>query len=748
MKTANVTHYFIIGILIIITISFSLYTLAQNNESKYSQELEKSVQFTNLRVDFKDYIETCIKESVKIGLDDTGIRQDTINEYQKITSDNIKICSKSILDSLVDQEYKIKEGQISISVNINPETISIDLMYPLTIIKDSQKIEFNEFSYTFDRSNHYSIPDGITKNEIILTSPNGKTTLTFPEATEIKDKDGNPVELISIKVEDVHFDDLENKYVVGELAYDNGPEGAWFSKPVKMSIEFREEDIPEGYTKENIRIAYWNEGSVIWYASPTEIIGNRAVADIYHFSTRAIVVGKAHGSKATKESATKTNNMDNTADPELETVFFHRYYPTSITTAEDRKAWYSQGGPRNPIGIQILDTREYETLTDCKKIFEKKSNFIVTPKITYGYYKQSKNGDFIDYVGDKFEKSETSAFIECEPEEEVTVNGITFGTDINDNPSAPYIKTVECKISSCNDESVTGCQGDKYCKYDSNQYCVPVDANNIPIYIAKEQDENSKCVQIDEGEFLENTKAFGYHNFACVGGKARPELGNSNGPDGVSALIMFEGNGNSVIGILHDLKDFFTTNNEPPPEIINIHPLPAASQDDLKENANLRKTIEENSCDDNGNNCKFDKETYSYIFEGNENVDSNPCYNGNGECTKNDILGLVDEANTNKEFDYFCNIIPFPNNLGTGIKGNGKNTYIREVQLTEESKETATQKIKHHNVGPAYGIYGVDVIKFKKGINMEARCDVEFNYDYGSDHVRDHKFFNCKDETT
>jgi hypothetical protein len=395
MKRANVTHYFIIGIVIIIAVSFSFYTFARNNQSNYENELEKGILFTNLRVDFKDYVHTCIIDSATSTLDDTGLREETLQEYEELASKKIKECVKTILDILIEQDYTIDEGSISTNAQLFEETVDIKVTYPITLIKDSQKIEFKEFKYTLDKSNYILVPGGITQKEIILTSKNGKSSLTFPKGTLIKNKNGQPVESISIKLKDISFNNIQDKYVIGQIVYDNSPDGAYFSKPVKLSIEFREEDIPEGFTKENIRLGYWNNDMSLWYATTTEIIENRAVADIFHFSVWSGVVGKSSSVWNGKGKTDSSNNKlersyelpENDDEKNLETIFFQRYASTGISANKQgnkKYVWKIYGGSQNREGTAILDTTihkglTYNQLPDCRRDFYDNKNYFVKP---------------------------------------------------------------------------------------------------------------------------------------------------------------------------------------------------------------------------------------------------------------------------------------------------------------------------------------------------------------------------------
>ena len=291
-RNSQLSLYIILGLIIIIILGFSGFVLANNYKKNINLEQTKSFSKSPIKTNMENIINSCIEYAVKEEISTTGIRNENLEQYSELVKANIISCTSPILSNFEKEGYEIKKGKISINIDLNTETIDVNVNYPLTIFKDSTIIDFSNFNFCLDRSNSIHIPNGITTKEIRLISTNGKAELKIPKDVKITDEFGNSVEQIGIKIKDLHFDNLNNGVVVGELVYENFPDGVQFSQPIEMTIEFNENDIPKGYTTDNLRVSYWDENDGIWYAPPTSIKENLATSNITHFSTWSITYVK------------------------------------------------------------------------------------------------------------------------------------------------------------------------------------------------------------------------------------------------------------------------------------------------------------------------------------------------------------------------------------------------------------------------------------------------------------------------
>ncbi|MBT6773125.1 hypothetical protein HOA80_04565 [archaeon] len=419
------------GLILVIIVGFFLVSLSSKSKAEIRSTQDSALTQTTMKADFETMIYSCVEYAVQDSIPLTGIREQTKNELEELIVSKIITCTTPILSEMQKQNYEIKKGRVEVIATINPETIIINVDYPLDVQKELQKIELKEFEYSFDRASKTNIPSGITQSEIRIISPDGKAELKISENTIITDSNGNPIETIGTKVLDHHFDGLNNGIIIGELVYDNFPDGAQFSKPIEMTIEFDNADIPEGYTKENLRIAYWDEEDGIWYAPPTSIENNMATANITHFSKYAISVNKhmlmqtvifeqrfkptSGGPPAGKRGVWAIEGEDGT---QLGTTTLHdHFYKTGYgdktrellakietnTMTQEELDTYPDVVELNDFfsygeGIDALMNQYGTDFVDYKKEFEK-INFISTPNLYFGYFldpSNAKDNEFID----------------------------------------------------------------------------------------------------------------------------------------------------------------------------------------------------------------------------------------------------------------------------------------------------------------------------------------------------------------
>ena len=394
--------YAIIGVVIIVLVAFFILLLSEKQNNLYFDESQKVFSQATMRTDVTSFIETCIETSVKDAVYITGIRDSKINETKQIIKLNIYSCTIPILNQLKSQDYLVIEKDLNIEMSIFPETIVVDVVYPLNIKKDNQEIKFYDFEYVYDRYVRLKIPGGVTNKETRLISSNGKAQIHLDKDTVIRDKNGNLLDEIGIQVLDRQFDGLDNSYVLGELAYDNLPDGVIFSKPVEFSIEYNTEDIPEGYTKENLKISYWDEESGFWKAIPSVVSENTVTANISHFTVYVIglgwyyvIVDHVFESRFAPISAGSQGNgiwvVGGEERLDKGTVSISKsYYSTSYENPlsleeEENKKTFANGAE----GIYAVMNAKGDDFVDYKEEFSK-IDYLTEPKLQYGYEYEGK----------------------------------------------------------------------------------------------------------------------------------------------------------------------------------------------------------------------------------------------------------------------------------------------------------------------------------------------------------------------
>ena len=529
MKRSQATVFIVIGILIVIVVAFFVISSTKNNESLADKESEY-LSLSNTRIDVESYVLSCMEYAVKDVIEKTGIRDETLEDYKNLVIDDVSTCSQTLFDKLEIQGFKITTNTIILDVELSAQTIIASFSYPIKLEKDGQKIEFEDFEYVFDRSNVIRIPSGVVDKESIVVSTNRKAEIKLPDGVKITDGDGNPVEQIGIRVEDLHFDNLENKYVVGQLVYENFPEGVKFSEPVEFSMEFDPSDIPEGYTEDDIMVSYWNEKLGVWSAVDTEIKDNRAYTYTTHFSKWSIVVVKIY-------------NVENT-------LFQERYRPftaSRVTEFNDKgkeidKFWLIGGDEGTAEGTALLQNKDipdlnFEEFRNVRKnhevllkrpdwreiIYELRNDFSTVPTFLYGYY---KDGEFVNCELEDGGPSEATFG------EKYTLGDIAFEGDYEDIgilKGDPQV--IPCAEGCFGAGTICECNGEEGCdaSCDTTVNCLTNENGNkcIPLESHEPNDGKVPCYISTEicSNFDEENPVDGWHNWQCKCGKVEPAEG-------------------------------------------------------------------------------------------------------------------------------------------------------------------------------------------------------------------------------
>ncbi len=380
MRKSQSSLFIVIGLTVLILSSIFMVKSTQKNQVDLESQNYEVRSNLMMKKDINENINFCVEISVETSIEETGIREETLNDYKKLVASEIKECITPFFIDLEKRYYDVEEGDVVVDAGLNSESIVVNVIYPITIENGKEIAQFDEFHYTFDRSSKVSIPGGITDKETRVVSPDDRAELRIPEGVEIRDEEGNLVDEVGIKVEDLHFDGLENKVLIGELVYEFFPD-VTFSEPVELEIEFNLEDIPEGYTTENLKLAYWDEEDSIWYALPTEIRDDRAIVNSTHLSRWSLGIGR----------------------PILinKKIFRERFSPTGGSPNKGEKVWLiggSVGDPKGTVRLQINYDLEklkaHKQFGDWREIKNaERINFTWFPKTDYGYYEDPNDFD-------------------------------------------------------------------------------------------------------------------------------------------------------------------------------------------------------------------------------------------------------------------------------------------------------------------------------------------------------------------
>jgi hypothetical protein len=131
---------------------------------------------------------------------------------------------------------------------------------------------------------------GRIKTNVELSSADGKVSLSLKEGTIVIDKDGKPLELIHVAIDPTLPLPPEDAYIV-EVTYDLRPEGATFDPPLKLTISYDPEELPEGVRESEVYIAPYDESSGwgVWHYKKVDTENHRVTTQISSLGRFAVL---------------------------------------------------------------------------------------------------------------------------------------------------------------------------------------------------------------------------------------------------------------------------------------------------------------------------------------------------------------------------------------------------------------------------------------------------------------------------
>ena len=132
---------------------------------------------------------------------------------------------------------------------------------------------------------------GRLKTNVELSSANGIISLSLKEGTIVLDKDGKPLEFVHIESEPTLPLPPEGAYIVGTV-YDLTPHGATFDPPLKVTISYEPEELPEGARESEVYIAPYDEstGWGRWHYKRVDTNNHRVTTQVNYFARYAVLV--------------------------------------------------------------------------------------------------------------------------------------------------------------------------------------------------------------------------------------------------------------------------------------------------------------------------------------------------------------------------------------------------------------------------------------------------------------------------
>ena len=132
--------------------------------------------------------------------------------------------------------------------------------------------------------------EGELLEKVERTSPDGKITITIPEGTVVLDKNGNPLQTLTVDVDpNPSCPPPDGAYII--LPYNLGPAGATFNPAITLTWHYDQADIPAGVVEKDLIVAYCDKNTGQWVPVPSavDVNTNTMTATVSHFTTFAMI---------------------------------------------------------------------------------------------------------------------------------------------------------------------------------------------------------------------------------------------------------------------------------------------------------------------------------------------------------------------------------------------------------------------------------------------------------------------------
>jgi len=235
-KKGQITLFIILGIVILIAMSF-IFNLKYSTEGEdFQQEFIKATNAKEALNALEEYTQTCIEETVIKGIELFGLNEVLVEGYLK---DNIEECVNNGAMEFSRQGFDVSTNLGDVSLELTDYAIIVDLDYPIQVDDEETKTEVTNFYSSLPRTIYSEVEtDSNCKvtNAVGALSFDKKSKIIIPENTIAKYDDGSCIDEITITLNNP----TSRAVSLSPLSYDAGPNGATFY-PYAI-LEFRYTD--------------------------------------------------------------------------------------------------------------------------------------------------------------------------------------------------------------------------------------------------------------------------------------------------------------------------------------------------------------------------------------------------------------------------------------------------------------------------------------------------------------------------
>ena len=169
---------------------------------------------------------------------------------------------------------------------------------------------------TFDIS-----PTGAVRQDIAVTTADGRLTVLVAAGTAALDADGDPLSALSLNATGTSPPPPPDTIMIG-IAYDFQPDGASFNPPLTLEWAYDPDALPEGVSEDDLMLAYYDAASGQWVelATIVDTAAHVLRASLSHFTHVAVCAPEPPPAEETSPPADTTPAADPVAPPESTAV--------------------------------------------------------------------------------------------------------------------------------------------------------------------------------------------------------------------------------------------------------------------------------------------------------------------------------------------------------------------------------------------------------------------------------------------
>jgi len=251
---------------------------------------------------------------------------------------------------------------------------------------------------------------GRLKESVQVTSADGTIGLSIDSDTILLDKDGKPLQLIQVAIDQTLPLPPEGAYIAGAV-YVLRPQGATFNPPLRLTLSYDPDDLPQGIKEDDLYIACYEgtEWDIVRYKQ-VDTERHKIATRIDHFARYAVLALKAH----------PTSDTSSIPADRVEIVYFHRaprcsgciYAETGIRYTVE--TYFKDELASGKVTFEVFNVADKENASIVKKYGAFSSSLFINTirdgtdhieEITDIWFFLGDDEAFVEVVRDKIEKS-------------------------------------------------------------------------------------------------------------------------------------------------------------------------------------------------------------------------------------------------------------------------------------------------------------------------------------------------------